>query len=68
VKRARGVGVIVALTFFAFDALLLIWGGWLLSTDDPDGGRHPVGGAMVAVSLLFAAVGVVGIGRSLRHR
>ena len=64
-KRLAGV---VAAAYFAAVGLLLLWGAWLLLTNDPDGGRHPVGGAMVGVSLLFAAVGVVFLRRSRRPR
>jgi hypothetical protein len=39
--------------------LLGVWGVWLLATDDPDGGRHPMGalmlGAVIVVGLLWAA-------------
>jgi len=64
----KGLAGFVATAYFAAVGVLLIWGAWLLLTDDPDGGRHPVGGAMVGLSLLFTALGVVFLRRSRRPR
>ncbi|HET7137450.1 MAG TPA: hypothetical protein VFI04_03775 [Gaiellaceae bacterium] len=50
-KMLKGIAGAVAAVYFAVTGMLLIWGGWLLMTNDPDGGRHPVGGAMAVVSL-----------------
>lgn len=38
-----------ALVFMVI-ALLLIWAIWLIATPDSDGGRHPAGWLMLAVS------------------
>jgi hypothetical protein len=46
--------------------LLLLWGGWLVLTDDPDGGRHPVGAVMVIVAVMSGAVAVGALRRSRR--
>jgi uncharacterized membrane protein len=48
-------------------ALLLAWGVWLLATDDPDGGRHPVGAVLLGLALVLAALGLVFLGRSRRR-
>jgi hypothetical protein len=47
--------------------LLLIWGGWLVVTDDPDGGRHPVGAVVLIVAVLCVVVGAVWFRRSRRR-
>ena len=39
--------------------LLLVWGGWLLATDDPDGGRHPAGAVMLVVAVLSGLLSLV---------
>lgn len=57
---------IVATMYFAATGLLLIWGVWLLATDDPDGGRHPAGAVMVVVAVLFGVLGVALFRRSRR--
>jgi hypothetical protein len=59
---------LVATVYFAVTGLLLIWGGWLLATDDPDGGRHPVGGVMLVVAVLCGVLGFVLFRRSRRSR
>jgi hypothetical protein len=55
-KVASGI---VATVCFTVTGLLLIWGGWLLATNDPDGGRHPVGAVMLVVALLCGFLGLV---------
>jgi hypothetical protein len=60
------VAGIVATVYFAATGLLLIWGLWLLTTDDPDGARHPSGAAMLGVGLLSAVLGIVAIRWSRR--
>ena len=62
----NGARVIVAAVYVAVTGLLLIWGGWLLATDDPDGGRHPVGTIMLVVAALGGVGGLVSLGRSRR--
>jgi drug/metabolite transporter (DMT)-like permease len=57
---------IVATVYFAVAGLLLIWGAWLLATDDPDGGRHPVGAVMLVVAAVCGVLGLVSIRRSRR--
>jgi drug/metabolite transporter (DMT)-like permease len=57
---------IVTTVLFALVGLLLIWGGWLSVTDDPDGGRHPVGAVMLVVAVLGAVLGLVLLRRSRR--
>lgn len=57
---------IVATVYFAVTGLLLIWGGWLLATDDPDGGRHPMGAVMLVVAVLCGLLGLVSFRRSRR--
>ncbi|HEY7794870.1 MAG TPA: hypothetical protein VIA10_12765 [Gaiellaceae bacterium] len=49
--------------------LLGAWALWLLLTEDPDGGRHPVGGIMLAVAVLLALLAAALLKRrSVRHR
>ena len=62
----EGCSAIVATVYFVVIGLLLVWGGWLLVTDDPDGGRHPVGGVMLAVAALCGILGLVSFRRSRR--
>jgi hypothetical protein len=62
----KAVSVIVATVSFAVIALLFVWGGWLLATDDPDGGRHPVGAVMLGVAVFSGLVGLVSVRRSRR--
>jgi hypothetical protein len=50
---------IVATVCFTVTGLLLIWGGWLLATNDPDGGRHPVGAVVLVVAVLSGFLGLV---------
>ena len=57
----------VATVYLAGAALLIIWAGWLLATDDPDGGRHPVGAIMLAVGVACGILGLVSL-RSFRRR
>jgi hypothetical protein len=54
VKRRSGVVVCLASV-----ALLVGWAVWLLTGDDPDGGRHPAGVVMLVVAVLLGVVGVV---------
>jgi uncharacterized membrane protein len=62
-KVASGI---VAAAYVALTGLLLIWGGWLLATDDPDGGRHPVGAIMLVVAGICVLFGLVSFRRSRR--
>jgi hypothetical protein len=62
-KVASGIGATV---YFVVTGLLLIWGGWLLATDDPDGGRHPAGAVMLVVAVLGGFVGLVSFRRFRR--
>lgn len=55
---------IVAALCSAVSGLLLLWGGWLLVTDDPDGGRHPVGAVMLVVAVLAGILALAAVGRS----
>jgi hypothetical protein len=55
-KVAAGI---VATVSFMVAALLLAWGGWLVGTDDPDGGRHPVGALMLGVGVVAVSLGLV---------
>jgi drug/metabolite transporter (DMT)-like permease len=52
----RRVGLVVC---FASVGLLVVWAVWLLTGDDPDGGRHPAGVVMLVVAVLFGVVGAV---------
>jgi len=61
------VAGIVATVYIAVTGLLLIWGGWLLATDDPDGGRPPVGAVMLVVAVLAGVVALVSFRRSRRR-
>jgi hypothetical protein len=60
-KVASGIA---ASALFTVGGLLLIWGGWLVATDDPDGGRHPVGAVVLVVAVLCVLVGAVSFRRS----
>jgi hypothetical protein len=60
------VSGIVATMCFAIAGLLPIWGAWLLVTNDPDGGRHPVGAVMILVAALCGVLGLVSFRRSRR--
>ena len=62
-KIGSGVG---ATLYFAVTGLLLIWGGWLVVTNDPDGGRQPAGTVMLGVAVVFGVGGLVSFGRSRR--
>jgi hypothetical protein len=62
-KLALGI---VATVYFAVTGLLFLWGGWLLASDDPDGGRHPVGGVMLGGAALCGVLGLVVFRRSRR--
>jgi uncharacterized membrane protein len=62
-KVASGI---VAATYFALAGLLLVWGGWLVATDDPDGGRHPAGGIMLVGAGICVLFGLVSFRRSRR--
>lgn len=57
---------ILAIAFFAAIIIPIAWGVWLLATDDPDGGRHPGGGAMLAVALVLGVLGILSLRRSRR--
>jgi hypothetical protein len=57
---------IVAAVYLALTGLLLTWGGWLLATDDPDGGRHLMGAVMLVVAVVCGILGLVSIRRSRR--
>jgi hypothetical protein len=58
-QAARGVLGLVAGTLLVLVAFAEYYGVWLLTTDDPDGGRHPVGTIVVVGSSL---VGIVALG------
>ena len=57
---------IVAAAYFALVGFLLVWSVWLVTTPDPDGGRHPVGGLMLLVALLAGLVGLLALRRRRR--
>lgn len=59
---------LVTVVYAAGVVLLVIWGAWLLATRDPDGGRHPVGGALLVAGLVFTVLGLVSLRRSSRRR
>jgi len=63
-KIASGI---FATVFLAVVGLLLVWGVWLLATDDPDGGRHPVGAVVLVVAVLGGVLGLASL-RRLRRR
>jgi hypothetical protein len=55
--------------FGTLSVLLGAWALWLLLTEDPDGGRHPVGGIMLTVAVLLALVAAALLKRrSVRRR
>ena len=56
----------VVLVLAAVGALVVVWAIWLLFTPDPDGGRHPVGGVLLVVGLLFLAPALVALRRQRR--
>ena len=55
---------IFAIAVFAGIGLLGAWGAWLLATDDPQGGRHLTGGAMLVVALILGLLGILSLRRS----
>jgi hypothetical protein len=59
--------VIAATANFAAVGLLLVWAGRLLTTDDPDGGRHPMGAVMLVVAVVLGGLGLMSFPR-LRRR
>lgn len=63
----KAASVIGATLYFGVVGLLVVWSAWLLMTDDPDGGRHPVGALVLGVAVLGAVLGVVAA-RRLRRR
>ena len=63
-KAALGI---VAVLSFIVAGLLLVWGGWLLATDDPDGGRHPAGAVMLVVAVLSGLLSLVSFRWLRRH-
>jgi hypothetical protein len=63
-KVASGI---VAAVNVVVATLLLVWGGCLLVTDDPDGGRHPVGAVVLLVGALFGLLGLVSFRWLRRH-
>jgi hypothetical protein len=63
-KIASGI---LATVYFAVVGLLLVWGAWLVATDDPDGGRHPVGAVILIVAVLVGVLGLLSLRRSRRH-
>ncbi len=63
-KVASGI---VGTVYFVVTGLLLVWGGWLLVTDDPQGGRHLVGAVMLVVAVLGGFVGLVSFRRFRRR-
>jgi len=60
-KRSSGT---FAIAFFAGTGLLLAWAAWLLAADDPDGGRHPIGGAMLVLAVILGVLGILSPRRS----
>jgi hypothetical protein len=57
------------IVFGTLSVLLGAWALWLLLTEDPDGGRHPVGGIMLAVAVLLALLAAALLKRrSVRRR
>jgi len=67
VNSPSRVAWLVAATYAAVSVLLLGWAVWLLTTSDPDGGRHPMGATMLVVSLVLAVVAVVAFRRRSRR-
>jgi hypothetical protein len=50
--------ILLTLMTLAFAGALGGWGLWLLTTPDPDGGRHPVGALMLAIAAVSIAAAV----------
>ena len=42
------------------------WAVWLLASDDPDGGRHPVGAVLLVGAVFCGTLGLVLLRRSRR--
>jgi hypothetical protein len=61
--RGRALLVWSAVTLFV---LLLSWALWLLATDDPEGGRHPMGVVMLIAAVVLAVAGFPLLRRSSR--
>jgi len=53
--------------FLALIVLLLAWAVWLLVTNDPDGGRHPMGVVILVAALLLGLAGML-LARRPRRR
>ena len=62
----RRAALLVGIAYFALVALLVVWATWLLATDDPDGGRHPVGAVILVVAVILGTVGAVSARRGRR--
>jgi hypothetical protein len=58
---------VVTTMYVVVGGLLLVWAAWLLATDDPDGGRHPVGAVMLGAAAVSGVVGITML-RRLRKR
>lgn len=58
-------GVVQTITL-GMSLALGIWGTWLLMTDDPDGGRRPMGGIMLAVAVVTAFLTLLPLVRATR--
>jgi hypothetical protein len=60
-KRSSGTLLIL---FFVGIGLLLAWAAWLLATHDADGGRHPMGAAMLVLAVILGVLGILSLRRS----
>jgi len=50
--------IVLTLLTLALAGALGGWGIWLVTTPDPDGGRHPVGALMLAIAAASIAAAV----------
>jgi hypothetical protein len=68
--RAKAIRVVVALVATVLVAVAILaglYGALLLATDDPDGGRHPVGAMCFGGSVVVGLV-ALGLIRAIRPR
>jgi hypothetical protein len=50
--------IVLTLLTLALAGALGGWGIWLVTTPDPDGGRHPVGALMLGIAAVSIAAAV----------